>query len=376
MSTKIAFINTTKKQLTFLLFVWAIVQIILYVHNGIVTDLEAKKYINEATFFIKNGHLSTGNFYLYSTEIFLIVASLKLKTGFILVVIIHWIMNLLATYMFFTIAMNFLKKEILAVIVTFLYIINIPYQVYNSFLFTESLFYSLTIIYSGFLLRLTILNLKNIIFIFLFLLLLSITRPTGILFFGATAIYVFFKFLHHWSIVQKMVLLTVSLVLFIVLINSMMQSGGELNLMLPFVKENIICGVNTTINANIQTLQNDTSLYGLLYYITHNPGHFLHLAWLKTISFFAMTRSYYSLPHNILLILFYYPFYLMSILDIRNQFKTGKKKLNYFISIIILYWLTSVFTCDDWHGRFFLTISPFLFLLGMSIFSPQIKKPA
>jgi hypothetical protein len=153
-----------------------------------------------------------------------------------------------------------------------------------------------------------------------------------------------------------------------------MQSGGELNLMLPFIKENIICGVNTTAYADIVILDNNASLYGLFYYIAHNPLHFLELAWLKTISFFGLIRSYYSIPHNLFLILFYYPFYVMTIFGIRNKLRNGKKDLLFFISIIFLYWFTTVLTCDDWHDRFFLTISPFLFLLGMSMFSGSSKK--
>jgi hypothetical protein len=374
MRPKIALINTPKKQLIFLFFSWVILQTTLFFQNGIVTHLEAEKYINEALFFINNGRFSTGNFYLYSTEIFLIVVAIKLKTGYILVVIVQWILNLFATYMFYKMALQFLKKDILALIATFIFIINIPYQVYNSFLFTESIFYSLTIIYSGFLLHLKSLRKKNIIMVVLFLLLLSVTRPTGILFFGATAIYIFFKFLNKWTVLQKTLLISISMLLFILIVNSMMQSGGELNLMLPFIKENIICGVNTTAYADIVILDNNASLYGLFYYIAHNPLHFLELAWLKTISFFGLIRSYYSIPHNLFLILFYFPFYVMTIFGIRNKLRNGKKDLLFFISIIFLYWFTTVLTCDDWHDRFFLTISPFLFLLGMSMFSGSSKK--
>ena len=374
MAAKIALINTTKKQLLFLFCTWSIVQLILFNRNGIVTNLEAKKYINEAFFFIDNGRFSTRNFYLYSTEIFLILTAIKLKTGYILVVIIQWILNLLATYMFYKLAIQFLKKNSLATIATFIFIINIPYQIYNSFLFTESIFYSLTIIYTGYLLTLKTLNKRNTILLLLFLVLLSITRPTGILFFGATSIYVFFRFLNHWTILQKTVLISTSLVLFIFLVNSMMQSGGELNLMLPFIKENIICGVNTTTQDDIAILPNDTSLYGLLYYITHNTSHFLKLAWYKTLSFFGIIRSYYSFSHNVFLAVFYYPFYLMVISGIRNKRIAGKKESLFFITIILLYWFTSVLTCDDWHGRFFLTISPFLFLIGLHLFAVCSKK--
>lgn len=364
----IAKIPSAKNQFIFLGFSWVLVQCFLLWQNGIVTGLEAEKYITQANNFLQFGKPASNNFYFYSTQIFLIAAAIKLQVGFTVIVIIQLLLNLFATIMFYRLAICFLKSPLIAVMATFFFIVNIPYQVYNSFLFTESIFYSLTIIYSSLLLRLKNLTIKNILLLMLFLVLLSFTRPTGILFVAASALYIFFRFFNHLSVLNKTLIISCTVLLFLITVNTMLEAGGELDFMLPFKKENIICGVNTNNYAEIKTLEKGNSLQGIIYYIFNNEQQFLELAKLKTISFFGMIRSYYSPFHNAWLILFFYPFYILSIWGIWKKTKQKNKRIIYMITIIMLYWITTLLTCDDWHNRFILTVSPFLFLLGFAAF--------
>jgi len=368
-------ISAAKKQIIFLLFSWTIVQGFLLWQNGIVTGLEAGKYIDEANNFLQFGKLSSSNYWLYSTQIFLIAAVIKLRLSYIVIVIIQLLLNLFATIMFYKLAVSFLKSPLIAAAATFFFIVNIPYQVYNSFLFTESIFYSLTIIYSSYLLRLNHLAIKNLIIIVLLLALLSITRPTGILFLIPTAFYIFFRFLSHLSLLYKALIISGSVIIFLTAINIMLEAGGTLDFMLPFKKENIICGVNTVNNAEIKTLEKGNSLKGIGYYIVNNEKQFLRLAKLKTISFFGMVRNYFSAFHNAFLMIFFYPFYVLSIGGIWKKIKQKDKKIIYMITIIMFYWITTLLTCDDWHNRFVLTVSPFLFLLGFACFTNLLINP-
>jgi hypothetical protein len=364
-----------KNQFIFLLFSWIAVQSLLIRQYGIVTGLEATKYIDEANHFLQFGNLNTNNHYLYSTEIFLIAAVIKLHIGFAVIVVVQLLLNLFATIMFYKLSNSFLKKPLLATLATFFFIVNIPYQSYTSFLFTESIFYSLTIIYSSYLLRLKKITIQNCLFLLLFAALLSITRPTGILFFVATALYIFFRFLNNLSLGYKILIISVSVVIFSITINTMLQAGGSLDFMLPFKKENIICGVNAVNNAEIKTFEKGNSLQGIAYYIFNNEQQFLKLAKLKTLSFFGMLRTYYSLFHNVFLVLFFYPFYILSFIGTWKKIKQKDKRIINIITIILLYWLTTLLTCDDWHNRFILTVSPFLFLLGFAAFCKQKRLP-
>ncbi|HEY5407295.1 MAG TPA: hypothetical protein VIJ92_09410 [Ginsengibacter sp.] len=364
-------ITVLKRQFILLLFLWAVVQALLIRQYGIVTNLEATKYIDEANHLLQFGKFNTNNHYLYSTQIFLIAGVIKLHLGFSVIVVVQLLLNLLATVMFYKLSNFFLKKPLLATGATLFFIINIPYQLYTGYLFTESIFYSLTIIYSSYVLRLEKLTSKDWLFILLFATLLSITRPTGILFFAVTLLYIFFRFLNNLGLLYKIITISVALAIFLVAINSMLQAGGSLDFMLPFKKENIICGVNTVNNADINTLEKGNSIQGIVYYMFNNKEQFLRLARLKTLAFFGMLRTYYSLSHNILLALFFYPFYILSFVGVWKKIKQRDTAIIYIISIILLYWVTTLLTCDDWHNRFVLTVSPFLFLLGFASF---IKK--
>lgn len=373
-TTKI--LNRQSHLLVALGITWIIIQSILFWHYGIVTGLEAEKYIAEAKYFLQFGKLTSNNFWLYSTQIFLILIALKLHLGFLAVVLVQLLLNLFATWMFYKLALYFLDNLILSFFVTFIFIINITYQVYNSYLFTESIFYSLTIIYSSYLLRIKTLNVKNVIVLFFLLALISITRPTGILLFGGTVIYIFFRFMKNVSLFNKAIIIFSSIILFFIALNSMLQTGGSLDFMLPFKRENIICGVNTTTSANIQVMENGNSVKGLFYYVIHNRDQFFRLSKLKTISFFGFTRDYFSFLHNVYLIIFFYPFYFLSILGIIKKIRKKDKLIIYLLTIIFLFWITTLLTCDDWHNRFILTVSPFIFLIGFAAFTvsnPTLK---
>ena len=358
-----------------LLVPWIIIQCFLAWQNGIVATLEADKYISQAEYFLKTGNFSSNNYWLYSTQIFLIAAVIKLHLGYTVIVIIQLLLNLFATWMFYKLAGFFLKNSILVFLATFIFIINIPYQVYNSFLFTESIFYSLTIIYSSYLLRLNKLTITNLLLLILFLVLISMTRPTGILFFGASAFHIFFRFLNHISLWKKLIIICSTLLIFFVILNTMLQVGGSLDFMLPFKKENIICGVPTIDNVEIKTLEKGNSVEGILYYIFNNEKQFFRLSKLKTISFFGLVRNYYSVFHNIFLVIFFYPFYLLSLIGAWKMFGRKEPSFYYMLAIILLYWITTLLTCDDWHNRFILTVFPFIFLIGFSAFTETPKSP-
>lgn len=369
MKIKITGILKQSNYLPVLLIVWIIVQAGILWHYGIVTKLEAEKYISEAEHFLQYGKLTSANYWLYSTQIFLIAAAMKMHLSFLVIVIIQMALNLFSTWMFYKLALHFLKNSFLSFLATFIFIINIIYQVYNSFLFTESVFYSLSVIYSSYLLRIDKLNIKNVIGIILMLALLSITRPTGILFLGATMLYIFSRFMIRLPVLHNVVIICSLAAIFFISINSMLHSGGSLDFMQPFRQENIICGVNTTDSADIQILKDGNSLEGLLYYMRHNVSQFLRLAKLKTISFFGLVRSYYSSLHNVYLVLFFYPFYFLCIVGLVKMIRRKNKTIVYLLSIILLYWITTLLTCDDWHSRFILTVFPFIFLIGFAAFT-------
>jgi hypothetical protein len=152
-------------------------------------------------------------------------------------------------------------------------------------------------------------------------------------------------------------------------------SGGELDFMLPFRDESIICGVPTrSYQADIQTSSDPNSIFGLIYYVTHNFDQFTRLAGLRSKAFLGLTRSYYSSGHNIYLILYFYPLYFLAVFSIRRWFKTNVYLLLYCFSLIFVTWSTVILTCDDWHNRFFLSIVPYIYILAIPAIKNIINK--
>src|SRR5215813_10758274 len=80
-----------------LIIAWLIMQGLLFYRYGLVTSFEARKYIAEANTLLKTGSVSTPNLWLYSAQIFLIAAAMKLKTGLISVAFVQLLLNGWAT---------------------------------------------------------------------------------------------------------------------------------------------------------------------------------------------------------------------------------------------------------------------------------------
>jgi hypothetical protein len=371
-------LNTGEKTISYfspnrtsiLVLTWIAVQVFLFYKNGIVTEFESGKYIEQANNLINQGTVSSPNFWLYSVQIFLIAASIKLHTGFILVVIVQLIFNAFATF-YFSLACRKLSDDRTAFVCTLLLIFNIPFQQFNTFLFTESLFYSLIIIFSCFLFQLTKLSLKSFLFILLFLLLICFTRPTGLLLVPCIFTYVFSKFFSSWSAILKIASAIIISLLFVFILNLALGSGGELNFILPFTEEHIICGV-PTVNSNGQTSSN--SLWSIFSYIIDHPGQFLHLAWLRSLAFWGLVRNYFSFSHNLYLTIYFFPIYLFALLSLKDWWKKNRNILLYSLALVLITWGTVMLSCDDWHNRFFLTLMPLIYILNLPLLKKFIDK--
>jgi 4-amino-4-deoxy-L-arabinose transferase-like glycosyltransferase len=353
---------------------WLTVQSILYYIFGIQTEMEASKYIHEARLLLDEGRVSTPNYWLYSTQILLIAASLKFSTGFFSVYLVQLFFNAIATIAFYRLLVKINNKGT-AFILTLAMVACIPIQTFNSFLQTDSLFYSFTILFSCYLLGIEKLNLKNSLLVTIFLILICITRPTGLLFVPGSFLFLFFKFARRLSTITKLGITIAGTIIFLVVLNLALGSGGELDFMLPYRDERIICGVPTlTRFREISVSDNPNSVWGILYYITHNTEQFPRLAWLRTKAFFGVVRPYYSRGHNIYLCLYFFSLYSLALFSLPKWFKKDKYILLYCSSVIMITWLTVILTCDDWHNRFFLGVVPYIYILSAPMVQRIIDK--
>jgi hypothetical protein len=351
---------------TILLLVWLSINLCILAFRGIYLQGESAKYIHQAHLLLETGRVETPNFWLYFLQIALIACCIKMHLGFYFVVILQLLLNLTAMLGFYRTTAALFQNKNTAMASTLLLICNYPYQEFNSFLYTESFFYSLTLILGCYLIRIKTPTTRNLTLTILLATLLCFTRPTGLLFLPPTFFYLLLVCFKNKNAFPGTALLAALTIGFLLLLDKALNGGGELDLMLPFRDEQIICGVPTLQGpVPIRTTANGNSLYGLLYYILHNPAQFIRLAVLKTLAFFGLWRSYYSTGHNAYLIIYFQSIHLAALAGIGYMFKRFTAAFWLSIGFITLTWLTVMLTCDDWHNRFYLAISPFIILLAM-----------
>jgi hypothetical protein len=356
--------------LGWLVLVWAVVQLFLFVRLGVVTAGESEKYIGEAQRIVSGKGFSYPTYWLYSVQIAVIAFFLKINISLEGVVLVQLLVNLISTVAFYLFLQSYFGRRT-AVTGTLFLVINIWFQQFNLMLQTESIFYSISVILACYTLTRSRINIQTVSIIVLLLALLMLSRPNGLLFAVPVFLFLFFRFFQTMSVRRKIFITAACFIAFLFILNLALGSGGHLDFMLPFRDERIICDVPTLpAFLPIDILENGNSIYGLLYYMAHNFEQFSSLAGRRTIAFFGLYRPYFSSTHNVLLLLTFVPLYIMTILSVKWWWTRHRNSLLFFVSLIMMFWLTVMITCDDWHNRFFLTLTPWLIALSM----PTIHK--
>lgn len=346
---------------------WLAVQIMLWLTGGIYTGGEALRFTHEAELWIKGEPFSSKAFWLYLTEIFLLASATTLKIGYAPVVVIHLLINLAATATFFYLSVQKLKSLRLAIIATALLILYLPYQLYNTFLYTESIFFSLLILLSAAILTSEQISIKKTVWVAFLLLCMCITRPTGIFVLTGVAIYL----LIQWKAKSPQIKWLVFFLLFVFLsaaVNMLLLTGDGINGLAPFTGGYVICDVQGA-TTHLDLSNSQQPLYALMYYITHNPAHFAILALKKTAAFFGLYRSWYSPWHNIAQMTLFFILYALTLYAARKN--KNRHVILFTGCITFVFWMFVIFSCDEWHNRFFLTLTPLFILSGMSAFKKK-----
>lgn len=369
--------SSLKQQIGVLVTVWILFQFFFFYHFGIVTAFESSKYINQANIFLNTGHYATGNFLFYSVEILLIAVSKSTQTFPWLPVSIQLLVNAFSIFCFYKLCLAITKDSIKAFIITLLFECMFYYHLYNVHLFTESLYYSFSIIYTFLLFSVRKLSLKTILLLFLGLSLLYFTRPTGLFFIPSTVVFLVFKFYRKRAVLILSGLLIFGLICFYFLLNFSLRSGGELDFLLPYIDERIICGVPTIQTPHVIKVPGEkNSVEGLWYVITHYPSLFFGLAWRRWIAFFGVTRSYFTLAHNLFIAAYFYAAYILGLFGLRKMIASFLPLTAFLFCNILLVMVTVVLSCDEWHNRFILALLPFFLLLASGAFIPKSKEHA
>ncbi len=310
------FIKKLNKTDWSLITLWCLVQLGLLLGFGVNIKGEAEKFIHAAENLRINFNYS--NKFLFYNAYVTIVAVCKEPS---LVVTLQMLLTAIACVHLRKVAVFFGAKT--GYLTVLLYVTCYPIQIWNSALYTESIFISLLIILCS-----TIVHKKSYVWVGMLTLVLLFSRPTFILFMPAF-VWLFFKLN---SISQKYVL-PFLLIIPLALYNRMAHFPEFFSF---FISDQIICEL-----------------------VVEQQYTWWELIIQKITLYFGMIRPHYTFSHNAYLFLYtlaYIP-YILVIIKKKYSYKT------FFILLLLVHLLFVSVTCVNWNNRFVATFLPFVFIL-------------
>ena len=354
----------TTRPLLSLFFIFILVQVFIYCTTGVITNLEAEKYVTEGNSLYDTGSFSASKYIFYLPVILLVYVCRFFGVPVEAVALVQVALAWLALECFYKLSKGLSNKRV-AFFTTALLALFIPLQTWNFTLYTDSVFISLSIIYSFIVFKYDSQGVKGSLIIILFLILLIFSRPHGLLFIPPTIIYFLFRKQSRNEKIAGIGLCVLLIGAMYAFLNMAFTGGGDMDAMKPFIEEHIICFVPLKPEgAQLNIVHTASPVNDIFYYIFHNPMHFFRLMGLKLLSFFNITRTYYTTLHNALLAVFIIPVYLFSLAGLVKFPKSFRNFLIFLISLLVLYPLGATFQCDDWHSRFTMVVFPYFILLA------------
>lgn len=345
-----------------LVFLFILIQAILLYFTGIYTKEESTKYLEESANLLNNGKFSEPKYLFYSGYIGIHVLARVTGIGIVGVYIIQLLFNAIATICFYKLSEIITGNKFVTRLATAMLICCIPFQSWTTFLFTESFFFSLLLIFI-FLLFKKDHTAVSILATLLVAALVVISRPTGLLIIPATTVLFAMRLYRDGKKLLAGLTFIPAILIFSALGNLAMKGQGEFDFMKPFIEQHVICGLEgEKYNADLPADGN--SLNGLIYYITHNFPQAMKLAGQRMLAFFGLIRPYYSDLHNILLVASFYPVYIFAIAGMRSIYRTNRQFLVFFLVLLLTFTLSVLVSCDDWHNRFIMPVMPVILLFA------------
>ncbi len=362
-----------KKHLLILFTAWIFVQGLLLYKYGILTNNEATKYIREANNLLNHKNFSEQKYIFYSAYIFIHVIFIKLGFEIVGVYIFQLLVNLIATFLFYKTALNVYKNNSVAFIAAFLLVICFLWQYWTVCLYTESFFCSLLIIFTYCLFGVNKNQRLKYVYAALVFVILLFARPAGIFLIPVIICVLVFKLTELRKIKLAVLCIAVFFTAFICLLLYEMRSASSFNFIKPFVEHNVICDIpDKQINSSVNSYSNNIS--GVVLYIAQNPINFLRLCGLRLISFWGLTRPYYSEVHNWILRLFFYPIYFFALIKLKQQIKINRYFILYCLVTASVFTISVMLTCDEWSNRFIMPVIPIIIWLASYGFFTMFKR--
>lgn len=332
---------------------------LIYCQSGIVTINEAEKYVSASKKLMSGNIEYLINYHLFYCGYIFFITPFFAIGGAFAVIIAQAILSCVAAYSIkksIDIITPANKSSILSMII---FLFSYPIQYWTLTLFSDSFFVSLICIALYFTLKKK--NSVQTVCWLVILLVLIFTRPPGVfiaLVFGCYYLYTS-RLLSPTKILLSGILLL--LLLFAVLFHMPVETKGYIK---PIVAGSIIVEKSDYDIPEFNRLKRSSLFEAYRHLLKqHGFSKTAGLYFKKLISFFTLTRPYYSIINNSMLAA-HYLVYLMAIIGL-FALKNKKALILLFVTTIFLVSNLTALTYNEWHYRFTLAIFPFLIVLSV-----------
>jgi len=354
--------------------IWAIFQMLAYLHFGLIKSVDTNMYILDAQN-ILDGNWPGGRGFWYSGYSLLMAVVLTLGFKPTAIIIFHLIASLLAVLSIYKLIQKITQQNLTAFLGAILYLLWFKFHQWNFIVYTDSLFTSMSVISITLIYYLPhksqrILLLPVIAFTVLL-------RPAGIGFLIATVSYFIYNASsangtfkrYRISILVLVTILGINLMNFILnnFIDSFLASYAKAEIIYPNISLFVVVPSDLVLPSSELS-----PLMRLAMFAFFNPIYFLKITILKALLFLGHAKPYYSLSHNVFIIGFLVPTYFFAIKGFKNL---PLANIKVFCLIFIVFQILTVsLTSENWDGRFLLPVLPFVFILSAIGLSAFLKK--
>ncbi len=308
-----------------------------------------------------NGVFPEGRDVWYISYTFFLAGASMLGGDYV-AVLFQVLISGVALYFLHRVTYKITGNEITSFLTCFFYLAWIKIHQWNFFIYTESLFASMSII--SFAALVLSKNPKQYILTFIIFLFTVFVRPTGIALIVGVLVYGFAHY-YHW-VSRKVWLITIVLgvAIGLLILNFVMKDYGFIDSYqkAEIIYPNISLELQPPGDLIIPSDEN-SPLIRLITFIYSNPVYFFKITSLKLLLFLGNVKPYFSILHNVLIVAFLFPLYVFAIKGFQHF--TSKRKEHYFVAgFVIMQCAIVSLTSENWDGRFLIPVLPFVFMLS------------
>ncbi|MBL7938277.1 MAG: hypothetical protein JNL43_02860 [Flavobacteriales bacterium] len=328
----------------------------IFLHQGVLTDKEALKYVGCATEVLHGDfHDLTGNYLKYGAYVLFLLPFVALGSLW-LAVLAQIGLGISSAFALSRIVARSTGSKGLGNLSMAVLLLCYPVQLWTLALYTESFFTSLGILFIE---RITRTEIRDAWTLVLGLLTLF-ARPVGILFVGTTFIW---KWTGTAPSGKRSALRWIGYCA--VFAASILLPGIKPAQLAPIVEAHVIAGMPGDSGAMESFTGSSIGEAQVFLWKRHGAIGWLDLAVRRMCSLFTLNRPYYSIGHNLFAGTYYvlYPLAMIGLWRWRKEPAVGLVT-----SILVSYTLLIGLTHDEWGGRFLVPILPWILFLAAQAF--------